>query len=240
MALPRLRRSPVGGPQGDHGGGDDGRDDGGGEDPGAQPVAAGRVVLGVQRKARPVEARAARPGPPGVDHGDLDGGQRRLHDRQRCGGADVRAGPGSPGTGPLGGAAAAGAVVDVPDELAAQGGGEQDLVVAGEPRDGGAVTGLDDGEGGPGPLHLAGRGGEQFPGGAGFEPEDGGDGTRGSWWRTASSSASRCSGVVPAASGQASWASSRRRASAAGDSECAGAVASAGSAGVSGAFGGGR
>ncbi len=34
-----------------------------------------------------------------------------------------------------------------------------------------------------------------------------------SLWRTASSSASRCSGVVPAASGQASWASSRRCAS---------------------------
>lgn len=32
-----------------------------------------------------------------------------------------------------------------------------------------------------------------------------------SWWRTASSSASRCSGVVPAASGQASRASSLRR-----------------------------
>lgn len=33
------------------------------------------------------------------------------------------------------------------------------------------------------------------------------------WWRTASSRASRCSGVVPAASGQASRASSRRRCS---------------------------
>lgn len=51
-------------------------------------------------------------------------------------------------------------------------------------------------------------------------------------WRTASSRASRCSGVVPAASGQASVASSRRRASAAGDSEGAGVAASSGVAGV--------
>ena len=114
-----------------------------------------------------------------MDHRHVRGGPRGLDDR-KCGTrADGRARPGAFGARPLGGAATAGAVVDVADELAAQGGGEQDAVVAEEPGDGGTVAGLDDGEGGPGAFHLAGRGGQELTGGRGVEAEDGGDGARG-------------------------------------------------------------
>ncbi|CAM5725434.1 hypothetical protein SBADM41S_10450 [Streptomyces badius] len=87
--------------------------------------------------------------------GHRDAAEAGASTRGRAAGVPLRA---RAGVRPFGGAAAAGAVVDVPDELAAQGGGEQHLVVAGEPGDGGAVAALH-GEGRAGPLHLAGRGG---------------------------------------------------------------------------------
>ncbi|WP_415923582.1 hypothetical protein [Streptomyces sp. FL06-04B] len=179
MALAGLRRSPVRGPEGDHGGGDHRRDDRGRHDPGAQAVAAGRLVLGVERISAPVEARARGPGTVGLGHRDVHGGAGGLHEGQGGDRSQDGSGPGARRVGAFGGAAAAGAVVDMPDELAAQGGGEQHLVVAGEPGDGGAVATLDDGEGGAGALHLAGRGGQQLPGGGGLKPEHGGDGARG-------------------------------------------------------------
>lgn len=133
--------------------------------------------------------------------------------------------PGALGARPFGGATAAGAVVDVPDEFAAQDGGEQDPVVAGEVGDGGTVAGLDDGEGGAGAFHLAGRGGEDLAGGRGFEAEDGGHGARGEAVAYGQFERFALFGVVPAASGQASCASSRRCASAAGAESGVGAGA---------------
>ncbi|MEV7543018.1 hypothetical protein [Streptomyces sp. NPDC089915] len=88
------------------------------------------------------------------------------------------AGPGRGGADAFGDAAAARAVVDVADELGAQGAGEQDVavaVVAGEAGDGRAVAGLDDGQGGAGAFHLAGGGGQQLAGGGGGGAEDGGE-----------------------------------------------------------------
>ncbi len=75
----------------------------------------------------------------------------------------------------LGGTAAARAVVDVPDQLAAQGRAQYVLVVAGEAGDARAAAGLDDRERGAGALDLAGGGGEQFTGGGQIHAEDGGD-----------------------------------------------------------------
>lgn len=88
------------------------------------------------------------------------------------------AGPGCAGADAFGDAAAARAVVDVAHELGAQGAGQQDVAVAalaGEAGDGGAVAGLDDGEGRAGAFHLAGGGGQQLAGGVGSGAEDGGE-----------------------------------------------------------------
>ncbi len=63
----------------------------------------------------------------------------------------------------------------MPDQFAAEGRAQYVLVVAGEAGDAGAGAGLDDGEGGAGAFHLAGGGGEQFPGGGQVQAEDGGD-----------------------------------------------------------------
>nr|WP_308291857.1 hypothetical protein [Streptomyces sp. RS2] len=93
-------------------------------------------------------------------------------------GGDVGAGPPA-GDRALGGAAAAGAVVDVPDQLAAQGAAQDVAVVAGEAGDSGAGAGLHDGQGGAGAFHLAGGRGEQFAGGGEVHAEDGGDLVRG-------------------------------------------------------------
>ncbi|XQE80354.1 hypothetical protein ACN24L_17760 [Streptomyces microflavus] len=59
----------------------------------------------------------------------------------------------------------------MPDQLAAERGGEQHLVVTGETGDGGTVGGLHDGERGAGPLDLAGRGGQELPGGDRLQAE---------------------------------------------------------------------
>lgn len=149
-----------------------------------------------------------------VHHRHIGGGARRLDDRQRGHGRDRCARPGALGAGPLGGAATARAVVHMPYELAAQGGGEQHSVVAGEPADRGAVALVDDREGGPRPFHFAGGCGQELPGRRGFQPEDGGDRARGEAVADRELQRLALFGVVPAASGQASWASSRRCASA--------------------------
>lgn len=96
------------------------------------------------------------------------GGAGRCEHGQR-GGRDAGAGPAA-GDGALGGAAADGAVVDVPDELAAQGGAQDELLVTGEAGDARTGAGLYDGEGRPGALHLAGGGGEQLRAAAGVIP----------------------------------------------------------------------
>lgn len=162
-------------PQGQHRGGDDRRDDGGRHGARAQPVAAGGPVLRVQREARAAEARGVATG--GVQHRRVRGGSFRHDERQgrRGGRCDGGAGPGARRSGPLGDPAAARAVVHVPDEFAAERRGEQDPVVAGEPGDARAVAGLDDGEGRPGPLHLAGSGGQQLAGSRVLQAEHGGD-----------------------------------------------------------------
>lgn len=98
-------------------------------------------------------------------------------------------------------------------EFAAQGGAEHELVVAGEPRHARTVTGLDDGEGRAGALDLAGGGGEQFAGAGEVHAEDGGDLVGGEVVAYGEFERLALLGVVPAASGQASRESSRRRAS---------------------------
>lgn len=102
--------------------------------------------------------------------------QLRAGRRQdgQLGGGDTGAGPAA-GDGAFGGPAAARAVVDVPDELAAQGGAEHELVLAGETGHTGTAAGLDDGERRARALDLAGGGGEQFAGGGQVLAEDGGD-----------------------------------------------------------------
>ncbi len=165
-------RAAVGRPEGEHGRGDDGGDDGRGDGARPQPVPAGGPVLGVHREASPVEARRAAPRPRDVLERDVQGGARGLQDGER-GGRD-RAGPGT-GRGTFGGAAAARAVVDVPDEFAAQAGAQDQLAVAGEVGDARAGAGLDDGEGGAGAFDLTGGGREQLTRLGGVHAEDGGD-----------------------------------------------------------------
>ncbi|WP_347581475.1 hypothetical protein [Streptomyces sp. B8F3] len=63
----------------------------------------------------------------------------------------------------------------MPDQLAAQGGAEEEPAVAGEPGDGGAAVLVDHGERGAGPFDLRGGGGEQHAGGVGVVAEHGGD-----------------------------------------------------------------
>lgn len=98
-------------------------------------------------------------------------------------------------------------------EFPAQGRAEHELAVAGEPGHARAVAGLDDGEGRAGALDLAGGGGEQFAGAGEVHAEDGGDLVGGEVMTYGEFERLALLGVVPAASGQASRASSRRRAS---------------------------
>lgn len=110
----------------------------------------------------------------------MNGGARGGYEGERGGVDAAGAGPGARGAHAFGDAPTSGAVVDVTDELGSQGAGEQDVavalaVVAGEPGDDGTVAGLDDGEGGPGALHLAGGSGEQLTGGGRGGAEDGGE-----------------------------------------------------------------
>lgn len=63
----------------------------------------------------------------------------------------------------------------MPDQFGAQGRAEQDPPVAGEAGDAGAGAAFDHAERRPGPLDLAGGGGEQGPGGGGVGAEHGGD-----------------------------------------------------------------
>lgn len=106
-------------------------------------------------------------------HRHVEGGARGFEYGER-GGRDAGAGPGA-GDRALGGTAAARAVVDVPDQFAAQGRAEDQPVVAGEPGDARAGAGLDDGEGRAGALDLAGGGTEELAGGEQVHAEDGGD-----------------------------------------------------------------
>ncbi|SFY52750.1 hypothetical protein STEPF1_06023 [Streptomyces sp. F-1] len=164
------RRAPVSGPQGEHGCRHHRRDHRRRHRAGAQPVAAGRAVLRVHREAAAVEAGGGRDPRPG-ERGEGRAG--RLQDRQ-LGGGDRGAGPAAGGRA-LGGAAAARAVVDVPDQFAAQRRGEDQPVVPGEVRDARAAAGLHHGERGAGALDLAGGRGEQIAGGGRCHAEDGGD-----------------------------------------------------------------
>lgn len=127
--------------------------------------------LGVHRETAPVEARSGTPRAWGTRHRPGEGRARGFEYGER-GGRDARAGPGA-GDRALGGTAAARAVVDVPDQFAAQGRAE-DQPVSGEPGDARAGAGLDDGEGRAGALDLAGGGAEEFAGGEQFHTEDGG------------------------------------------------------------------
>ncbi|CAM5256226.1 hypothetical protein SFUMM280S_05607 [Streptomyces fumanus] len=167
------RGAPVGRPQGEHGGRHHGGDDGGGDGTRAQLVPAGGPVLGVHRETAPVEAGGGATRAGQLRQGHLQRHAGRLQDGQ-LGGRDAGAGPVA-GDRAFGGAAAARAVVDVPDQLAAEGGAQHQVAVAGEP--GGARTGagLHDGEGRAGALDLAGGGGEQLPRGDRVQAEDGGD-----------------------------------------------------------------
>ncbi len=108
-----------------------------------------------------------------VREGGVQGGGGRRHERQGVRG-DAGAGPPAR-NGPLGGTAAAGAVVDVADEFAAQRRAEHHPLVAGEVRHAGAGAGLHDGEGRAGAFHLAGRGGEQLARRGRRHAEHGGD-----------------------------------------------------------------
>jgi hypothetical protein len=63
----------------------------------------------------------------------------------------------------------------VPDQFAAQGAAEDELMVVGEAGDARAAPGLHDGEGGTRAFHLAGRGRQQLAGGGEVHAEDGGD-----------------------------------------------------------------
>ena len=177
LALHGEGCAAVGRPQGEHGRRDDGGDDGGGDGTRAQPVPAGGAVLGVHGEAAPVEARAGDPRPRDVRHRHVERGAGGLQDGE-CGGRDAGAGPAA-GDRALRGAAAAGAVVDVPDQFAAQGGAEHEPVVAGEAGHAGTGAGLHDGQGGAGAFDLAGGGGEEFPGGGQVHAEDRGDLVRG-------------------------------------------------------------
>ncbi|CAM5292912.1 hypothetical protein SALBM311S_05173 [Streptomyces alboniger] len=172
-ALVGRRGAPVGGPQGQYGGGDDGGDDGRGDGTRAQPVPARGTVLGVHREAAPVEAGRGPTRAWEVRRRRAQGRTGRREDRQ-FGGGDDGAGPAA-GSRTLGGAAAVRAVVDVPDEFAAQGRAEHQLVVAGEPGDARAAAGLHYGQGRTCALDLAGGGGEQFAGGGGTQAEHGGE-----------------------------------------------------------------
>ncbi len=96
-----------------------------------------------------------------------------LQDGQ-FGGRHAGAGPAA-GDRALGGAAAVRAVVDVPDQLAAQCAAQHELMVAGETGDARAAPGLHDGQGGTRAFHLAGCGGQQLPCSGEVHAQDGGD-----------------------------------------------------------------
>ncbi len=90
--------------------------------------------------------------------------------------AGVTLAPGQvPGPRALGGAAAVRAVVDVPDQFAAQCAAQHELVVAGEAGDARAAPGLHDGQGGTRAFHLAGGGRQQLPCPREVHAQDGGD-----------------------------------------------------------------
>lgn len=166
-------RATVGRPEGQDGCGDDGGDDGRRDGTRAKSVPAGGVVLGVHGETAPVESWSGTPRARDVCHRDVQGRARGLDDGE-LGGRDGGAGPGA-GRGALGGAAAARTVVDVPDQFPAQGGAQDELVVAGEAADARTGAGLHDGEGGAGAFDLAGGGGEQFARLDEVQAENGGD-----------------------------------------------------------------
>lgn len=99
----------------------------------------------------------------------------------------------------------------MPDEFAAQGGAQDELVVAGEAGDARAGAGLHHGEGRAGALDLAGGAGEQLTRLGEVHAEDGGDLVGGELVAHGEFERLALLGVVPAASGQASRASSSWR-----------------------------
>src|SRR5262249_35013186 len=107
----------VGGPQGKNRSRDHGGDHRRGDGTRAQTVPAGCVVLRVHRETPAVEAGDAATGGCGMRHRALQNLAGHLENGE-FGGSDAGAGPAA-GNRALRGTAAPGAVVDVPDELAA-------------------------------------------------------------------------------------------------------------------------
>lgn len=207
--LPR-RGAPVGRPQGEHGCGDDGGDDGRGDGTRAEPLPAGGPVLGVHREAAPVVARCG---------GPRARGRWVMAMRSSARGAD-RTGSSAgvtPAPGQRPGTARSAARRQRGQSSTCRTSSRRRVALStswcspvrratpGQPPVSTTASAAR--------VRSTSQAAEASSSRAAARslPRTAATSCGARWWRTASSSASRCSGVVPAASGQASWVSSRRR-----------------------------